>query len=172
MLRISLTFLMLAAAAFGQAAAPAPTDALQALLSEVHQLRMDLQATTVTSQRVQILLYRVQLQQAATSRAASRVDDARAALADAQKQHNHATEVIQSVQDKAARNVDPKAAKEMEAMLAEFKYRVDSTQTEEQQCQSRAIEAETHLRSETAKLSELQDTLDRLDKALAKLSGQ
>ena len=72
MLRCPLV-LLFAAAAFAQA----PVDPVQALLAEVHQLRMDLQATTITSQRVQILLYRVQIQQAAVIRAANHADEGR-----------------------------------------------------------------------------------------------
>jgi hypothetical protein len=36
------------------------TDTLQSLLAEVHQLRMDIEAMTVASQRVQIALYELQ----------------------------------------------------------------------------------------------------------------
>jgi hypothetical protein len=168
MLRTSLSFLLLAAPVFAQA----PADAMQALLAEVHQLRLDLQATTVTAQRVQILLYRVQLQQAATARAASRADEAHAKLTEAQKNRDHAAQAIQSTQDQAARNVDQKMAKELESILTDFKHRLETWQAEEGQCQAKEIEAQTQLRAEQAKLSELQDTLDRLDKALAKLAGQ
>lgn len=172
MLRIPLSFLLLAGAAFAQTAPPAPADTLQALLNEVHQLRLDLQATTVTAQRVQILLYRVQLQQAATARAASRADDAHSRLADAQKQTAAAAAAIRSLQDQAARNVDPKIARDLEAMLAEQKKRLEAWQPDEQQWQAREIDAQSQLRVEQAKLGELQDTLDRLDKALAKMASQ
>jgi chromosome segregation ATPase len=172
MLRKSLSFLLLAGAAFAQNAPPAPADTLQSLLNEVHQLRLDLQATTVTAQRVQILLYRVQLQQAATARAASRADDAHSRLSDAQKQTAAATQAIRSLQEQAARTVDPNLAKNLESMLAEQKKRLEAWQPDEQQWQAREIDAQSQLRVEQAKLGELQDTLDRLDKALAKMASQ
>lgn len=172
MLRRSLSFLLLAGAAVAQTPALPPADTLQALLTEVHQLRLDLQATTVTAQRVQILLYRVQLQQASAARAATRADEAHAKLADAEKQRTDAAQTLQRFQDQAAGNADPKAAKELEGMISEFKRRLGMWQTDEQQWQAKEIDAQTQSRAEQAKLSDLQDTLDRLDKALAKLAGQ
>ena len=172
MLRISLSFLLLAGVTLGQTAPAAPADTLQSLLNEVHQLRLDLQATTVTAQRVQILLYRVQLQQAAAARAASRLDEAHSRLADAQKQTAAAAATIRSLQDQAARNVDPKMAKDLEAVLAEQKRRLEAWQPDEQQWQAKEIDAQSQLRVEQAKLDELQGTLDRLDKALARMASQ
>jgi hypothetical protein len=51
------------------------TDTLQSLLAEVHQLRMDIEAMTVASQRVQIALHELQMQDAAVARAKQRVDN-------------------------------------------------------------------------------------------------
>jgi predicted nucleic acid-binding Zn-ribbon protein len=51
-------------------------------------------------------------------------------------------------------------------MLPQAKARFESLENDEQQIQSREIEAEQQLRSEEARLSELRDQLDRLDKTL------
>jgi hypothetical protein len=171
MLRTSILFLLVAPA-FAQTPAPASADTLQALLSEVHQLRLDLQGTVVTTQRVQILLYRVQLQQAATMRAATRADETHGKLSDAEKQRSDAARTLQRLQDQASGSTDPKAVKESEIMIPEFKRRVEMWQTEEQQWQAKDVDAQSQLRAEQARLGDLQDTLDRLDKALAKLAGQ
>lgn len=53
---------------------------LRALLEEVRLLRQDLKSTTVATQRVQIALYQLQLQDAAVGRAASRVEAAHSKL--------------------------------------------------------------------------------------------
>src|ERR1041385_2561491 len=75
MRRIFYLFLF-AAAAFGQTASP-DTQVLQALLTEIHQLRQDLQATAITIQRVQIVMYRLQAESALMSRATQRLEDVR-----------------------------------------------------------------------------------------------
>jgi hypothetical protein len=61
---------------FGQTT-PGDSQTLQALLSEVRLLRQDLRTTTVTAQRSQILIYRLQGQEAAVGRASQRLDEAR-----------------------------------------------------------------------------------------------
>ena len=171
MLRTPLCLLLLTAAAFAQAQSTAPADPLHALLTEVHELRLALQATTVTSQRVQILLSRVQLQQGATLKALNRADDAHAKLVDAQKQHARAVAELQQTQD-LANNVtaDPARVKALEAQAADLKRQVEMWSADEQQWVARDAEAQSQLRSEQIKLDELQDTLDRLDKVLASLA--
>jgi hypothetical protein len=54
----------------------------QALLGEVRQLRKDLQTTTVASQRVQILVYRAQLQESVVAGAQQRLDAVHSKLAE------------------------------------------------------------------------------------------
>jgi chromosome segregation ATPase len=172
MLRTPFSFFLLTAAALAQTQGAAPPDALQALLAEVHQLRLDLQATTVTAQRVQILLYRVQLQQATTARAAARADEAHAKLADAQKHHARDAADLQQMQDWTNTATDPEKAKVFRAQAADLKRQVESWSADEQQWQAKDAEAQSQLRAEQARLDELQDTLDRLDKALASVAKQ
>jgi hypothetical protein len=88
-----LVLLLFSTACFGQTT-PGDSQTLQALLSEVRQLRQDLQTTTIAAQRAQILLYRLQGQEAAVARASQRIDEAREKLAGIQAQRKYsATEV-------------------------------------------------------------------------------
>lgn len=170
MLRTPLCFFLLTAAVSAQTQTTTAVDPLQALLTEVHELRLALQATTVTAQRVQILLSRVQLQQGAALRAVTRADEAHAKLADAQKQHARAAGVLQQTQDAINTTTDPAHVKALEAQVAEMKRQVEMWTADEQQWMAKDAEAQSHLRNEQAKLDELQDTLDRLDRALASLA--
>jgi len=87
---LALGFLLASTISVGQTA-PTDSQTLQALLVAVRQLRKDLQTTTVASQRVQILLYRMQLQQSAVARAQSRLDDVNAKLAQTRAGLRHFT---------------------------------------------------------------------------------
>jgi hypothetical protein len=69
---LTVGFLFSSQASFGQTAST-DSQTLRELLAEVRQLRMDLETTSVASQRVQIILYRLQLQEAAVARAHSSV---------------------------------------------------------------------------------------------------
>jgi len=51
---------------------PTDSNTLRAILDEVHKLRQDLQATSATVQRVQILLYRLRIQTDVVAQASQR----------------------------------------------------------------------------------------------------
>lgn len=155
MLRMPFSFFLLTAAALAQTSTPAPADTLQALLAEVHQLRLDLQATTVTAQRVQILLYRVQLQQQSTSRAAARAQDCRDKLTDAQRNRARAAQSLQQSQDLVNSATDPTMIKQLQFQIKEEKQTLEIWQNDEQQWQGKDVEAQSQLRAEQARLDQL-----------------
>lgn len=180
MLRKPVLFLILSPV-IGMAQMPPPAaaqnpsstvEALQAILAEIHQLRQDLQSTTVTAQRVQILLYRMQLQQGATSRALTRADEIRVKLASAEEARARNAKDAEAIQECVNTATDPNKVKECQTALAEKKRSIEIWQSEEQQWQPKDAEAQSQLRAEQAKLDQLQETLDRLDKALAAIAKQ
>ena len=71
----------MATATFAQTTS-SDSQTLQALLTEVRQLRQDLQASLTRMQSAQILLSRLQIQEVAVSRASQHLDDARSKLAE------------------------------------------------------------------------------------------
>jgi chromosome segregation ATPase len=167
--RSSLLFvglLLFAVACFGQTSA-SDSQTLQALLTEVRQLRQDLRTTTLAAQRSQILLYRLRDQEAAVDRASQRLDEARRVLAKTRDERKFAAANIKQNEDFAANMDKPEEQrKSAENMLAEFRTRLQSLDSDEQQYQSREIEAEQQLRDEEVRLSDLRNQLDRLDKTL------
>jgi chromosome segregation ATPase len=168
MFRLALALIFVTATS---AQTPSPdTQALQALVAEIRQLRQDLQATTIATQRVQIVLYRLQMQTTLVTRAASRLDDVRASLGNVQADKKNTSvrmqlmeESIQSMQNAAER-------KNTEGMVVLAKSAVERLAADEQRLQSREIDAETQLRADQAKLADLQDQLDHLDKLLDSLT--
>src|SRR6266404_1881234 len=157
---------------FGQSAST-DSQTLQALLVEVRQLRHDLQTTTIAAQRAQILLYRLQGQEAAVTRASQKVDDARARITETQSNRAKLTSDIKRHEDFVNTAEDsPADRKQVEEVLTQLKGKFASLENEEQQRQTREIEAEDQLRTERAKLGELQDQLDRLEKVLESTNRQ
>jgi chromosome segregation ATPase len=162
--------LFFSTACFGQTT-PGDSQTLQALLLEVRQLRQDLQTTTIAAQRAQILIYRLQGQEAAVARASQRLDEARDRLARIQDERKHVAADVKRLEDAAGSAENPLAQrKEAEDILRQFKARLESLDAEEQQRQTREIDAEQQLRAEEVRLSDLRDQLDRLDKALENAS--
>jgi chromosome segregation ATPase len=160
-----LGFLVTSSAAFGQTS-PTDSQTLQALLAEVRQLRQELRTTTMAAQRVQILLYRLQIQEAAVARAQRRVDEGRSALSQTQAEVKMMASAIKQTEDKVSNSQNPVERKRQEDLLAKFKAELESQQNSEQQSQTKESEAELDLRAEQAKLNALQDQFDRLDKSL------
>jgi chromosome segregation ATPase len=160
----TLVFL-LATSAFAQAP-PTDTPALQTLLNEVHQLRMDIQTVAVTMQRVQIVLYRLQSQTALVTRAAGQMDSTRNQVGYNQNEKRALTGRLQQMEETVRNSQNPTERKNMEDALPQMKIQLERVTTEEQRLQSQQMEAENQYRAEQAKLTDLQDQLDRLDKVL------
>jgi hypothetical protein len=139
----------------------------QALLTEIRQLRQDLQTTAATIQRVQIVMYRLQAQSTLVSRATQRLDDARNRCTAAQNQQRNLAIQMQQMEEHLRGNIDPNDRKQTEDQLRRFKSSIEMFANDEQQCRAREAEADSQFRSERVKLSELEDQLDKLDKVLA-----
>ena len=148
-----------------QSASP-DTQALQALVTEIRQLRLDMQATTIATQRVQIVLYRLQMQTTLMTRAASRLEDARSSLGNTQAEKKTTAAGMLVIEESIKSTQNPTDRKDLEGRLAQMKYALDRITADEQRFQSREIDADTQLRTEQGKLADLQDQLDRLDKLL------
>src|SRR5438874_7218310 len=155
-----LGLLLFSTDGFGQTT-PGDSQTLQALLSEVRQLRQDLQTTTIAGQRAQILIYRVQGQEAAVARASQRLDEFREKLARIQDERKHVAADVKRFEDSLSSSENPPTQrKEIEqGMLPQLKTRLESLENQEQQLQTREIEAEQQLRAEEVRLSDLRDQM-------------
>ena len=145
---------------------------LQALLVEVRQLRKDLQTTTVASQRVQIILYRLQLQEGAVARVQQRVDEVHSKLAEARAGVQHFASEVERLERALNETQNPADRKESESLLAARKGQLESQKAAEQDWETKEAESRQELRSEDAKLAALQEQFDQLDKILEQSSRQ
>src|SRR5260221_10382461 len=127
-----LSLLVFSTACFGQTTS-GDSRTLQALLLELRQLRQDLQTTTIAAQRAQILIYRLQGQEAAVARATQRLDEARDKLARIQDERKHVATDVKQHEDFISNTGNPPAErKEVEGVLPQFKTKLESVETEEQ----------------------------------------
>ncbi|OLB16724.1 MAG: hypothetical protein AUH16_12580 [Acidobacteria bacterium 13_2_20CM_57_7] len=110
---------------------PNDSKTLQSLLLEVRQLRQDLQTTTIAGQRAQILIYRVQGQEAAVARASQRLDEFREKLARIQDERKHVAADVKRFEDSLSSSENPPTQrKEIEqGMLPQLKTRLESRAT-------------------------------------------
>jgi chromosome segregation ATPase len=166
------SLLLISMSAFGQSGSN-DSQTLQALLAEVRQLRHDLQTTTVAAQRAQILIYRVEAQESVVRRTQERVDDARSRLAQVRTEQNNRAASIKQIEEKKGRSeTSATEKKDLEDVLTQIKVRFDADANQEGEIQATITDAEGRLRMEQAKLGELQEQLDRLEKTLESSSQQ
>jgi chromosome segregation ATPase len=132
--------MLFAASGLGQTPAKEP-DALQSLLTEVQQLRKDIEAMTVASQRVQIALYSLQMQDGAVGRAEKRLDEA------------------------------PAEVNLTQSRVAALRGALDGQTMKVQTCQAAEAESSNQLRNEQAKLIDLQVKIQNLDKTLEQVAA-
>lgn len=161
-----LCFLFLSASGLCQSTA---TESLgmQALVAEVHQLRKDLQTTNANALRVQLLLYRLQAQEATVRRASEHLNEARARLAGTQRRREEVTATLKRFEESIDNaELSPADRKQVQQEGSRNKAELESLAAEEQQRQTAEMEAEEQLRAEQAKLSGLEDRVDRLEKEL------
>jgi hypothetical protein len=75
---------------------------LQLLLQELREFRQEIRGMSLVSQRIQILLYRVQLQDEATRKATQRYDQANVKLRDAERALAEQTNGLKMAEEKLA----------------------------------------------------------------------
>jgi hypothetical protein len=137
------------------------------MLSEVCQLRQDLQAAAATIQRVQIAMYRLQIEASQLDRATQRLEQARAACTGGQSQKKMTDWQIEQAEGRRrnAQSVSDRNA--AEELLTQLRASAEQLASQEQQCQIEEAEAQTQFQAEQAKMNGLQDQLEKLDKVLA-----
>jgi DNA repair exonuclease SbcCD ATPase subunit len=163
-----LGLLFLSASGAGQSTS-SESDGMQALVAEVRLLRKDLQTTNGYALKAQILLYRMQIQEAAVGRVTQHLNDLRSSLTTIQDRERNLTAAIKHFEKTVNDSeTSPAQKKEAEGEMSGIKAELESVTAEEQQNQTAKMEAEEQLRTEQAKLSALEDQLDRLEKDLDK----
>lgn len=161
----AFNLLLFPTAVFAQAPST-DSQTLQALLAEVRLLRQDLRSSTLAAQRVQILIYRVQAQEATVARASQRLEEAtlrRTQLEEKRKEYEAQLKWYEKTRDSLENSAQEK---KYDDEIAGVKAQVNVFLSEEQEMQSKEVELREQLRTEEANLGRLQDELDRLDKAL------
>ena len=139
----------------------------QALVSEIRELRQDLLTTAATIQRVQIGMYRLQAEAGLLDKATQRFDQARMVCKQAEAQQKSAQSQIEQVELRKRSSQEASIQGREEQFLVQLQASLGQFGEEASQCQAERLDAENQFRAEQAKMSELQDQLDRLDQALA-----
>ena len=139
---------------------------LQTLLAEVHQLRIALERSTQIAPRIQIAVERLKMQQEQAARVARQLDDARQELEHFRTDQVRIQQRLQFVDNEVTQTADPQKRKDLNDLLANLKQEADRAEKSVQQSQAPEGEWANQLKSERVKLTELNDRLDQMERAL------
>jgi chromosome segregation ATPase len=158
--------LLLSSVAVSQSPTCPEAETMQSLLTEVRQLRQDLQTVSVAARKAQILIYRLYIQEAIVQRVSENLNNTKTALDGMRMSREYQTEQIKRYEEAKESSDEPTYRKQMDDMIAHVKSRLEAGNSVEQEMQAKAMELEEELRSERAKLEQEQAKLDELDNAL------
>lgn len=128
-----LSLLLISAPAVSQSTS-SDSDGMQALVAEVRQLRKDLQTTNGYALRAQVLLYRLQVQEATVARVSQHLNDVRAKLAAIQEHQRQLVGTMKYYEKIAEESAStPAQQKEAEQQVSSIKTELPSVAAQEQQ---------------------------------------
>jgi chromosome segregation ATPase len=139
---------------------------LQTLLTEVHQLRLALERSTQIAPRIQIAVERLKLQQEQVARTTRQLDDLRQ---DIDRRRSDLPKIQQRLEATAAESdqaTDPGKRRELDEVAKMLKLEIEQAEKSIQQMQAREGEFASQLQSEQSRLTELNDRLDQIERAL------
>jgi hypothetical protein len=144
---------------------------LQLLLQELREFRQEIRGMSLVSQQIQILLYRVQLQDEATRKATQRHDQAIVKLRDAERALAEQTNGLKMAEEKLASLQNQSMRGSLEEAIQQLKRSIEIWFRDKNGYQAAEVTAGSDLKAEQAKLSELQQRLDQLERQLANYSA-
>lgn len=168
MLRAAFLFLslvFLSPSSPAQSAEP-QTRTMEAVLSEIRQLRQDLQAAAVATRKAQIVIYRLHVQGTVVERARERLENAKGALAQLEIQRRELNEQIQQFEETRNHAETEREGKQCEDFITRFKSSLEALVPDEQELPAKQIESEADFQTEQSKWERLQDELNRLENSL------
>ena len=148
-----------------QTQAPA-TPTLETLLEEVHQLRLVMERSAQIAPRIQIAVERLKLQQEKVGRAAQQLDELRRDLERMRLDQLKIQQRVQAMENQAGQAVDPGQRRDLEEVVKMSKLEAEQNEKGLQQMQAREGELTGQLQTEQSRLTELNDRLDQIERAL------
>jgi predicted nucleic acid-binding Zn-ribbon protein len=157
--------LWIVSAAQPQTQAPAaPT--VETLLKEVHQLRLTMERSAQIAPRIQIAVERLKLQQDKVGRTAQQLDDLRREVERGRLEQPKYQQRLQAIENETNQATDPAQRRHLEEAMKEFKLEAEQREKSLQQMQAREGELTGQLQTEQNRLTELNDRLDQIERAL------
>ena len=167
MTRLIFAPILLACTLTPLSSAQSPDSAsLQALVTEIHQLRLAVERASATTPKIQITLQRLQLQEQRVTRISEQLAEVRKQIAASSERNPFPSTFIQSLNTKLDQEQDTTRKKAIEEQLHQLTAMMEQQGRMLQQMRTQEAELAASLRIEQAKAEELNDHLAALERTL------
>lgn len=139
---------------------------LQMLMAEVHQLRLALERSSQIAPRIQIAVERLKLQQEQVGRTTRQLEDLRRDLDRSRSDLPRLQQRLEATAAETDQATDLSRRRQLEEESKMLKFETEQAEKSMQQMQSREGELAGQLQSEQSRLTELNDRLDQIERAL------
>ena len=142
------------------------SDPMNALLSEVHALRLAMEQSASIAPRVQLTLARLNIEEQRISQLAAQLDQVRRELSGAALASKKTSDNLVDVEKSLQTASDDKMRKDLEDAQVHYKRELGQHSFQEQQLRTRENEATQMLSTEQARWIDLNARLDELERLL------
>jgi len=145
---------------------------MQAVLMEIRQLRRDVQTAASAARRAQILIFRYHEQTVIVERESETLQNTENLLNQMRWQKQNTESQIQSLEGMRDRAENEEERKRFDEGVKAQQEQLSQWEANEQELTTKKLEEEEDLRSARAKLEQMENELDRLDRDLEQTTAQ
>ena len=139
---------------------------MQALLTEVRQLRHEVKHLAVVNTRAQLTMQQMQLQEQRLSHVSAELDGIRRQLAAVSSQHAENAKRVEDFETRNTQEQDPKIVANQEAIVRDLKEMVERSTSREASLRAQEADAALRVQNEQAKWQDLSDQVSTLSQSL------
>ena len=165
-MRLTTLCLLLALGPGAAYAQPADTATLQTLIQEVRQLRLAIERSSTLVPRLQLTLARYQAQQDRVERLEREMRTFHTQITTESTGKDHMTATIARMEEQARQTQDAALRKQYEDSSSAMRRELEMQAQREQQWRLQEADLAGQLKTEQAKLNELSNQLDQLDRKM------
>jgi hypothetical protein len=138
----------------------------QALISEIQQLRMAIERSTLLNARTQLAISQLQLQEQSVARLTSQLNDVRNQGQGVTAMKAGTTEQIKELESRRSITSDPKQAQQIEAELKQAKLQLEHATAMDSSRSAREGELQVQLQQAQSHISATRGRIDEMERAL------
>jgi hypothetical protein len=136
------------------------------LISEIQQLRLAIERSTLLNARTQLAVSQLQLQESSLSRIKQQLDDARSQAPGLNGQKVRIAETIKQLEQNRTTVTDPREAADLELRLREMRLELDQANAMEQVRSARESDLAMQLQTAQAEIVDSRSRIAEMERAL------